>query len=94
MHPTSHVPSRHPRLQWRIVPSVPLPAAGYSSIRAIQAENDFSHGGDVGAHSECDSVYHDNSEHIVVLSTGLHRRVPLREDGPDHFHENGAERDG
>ncbi|KAK3419968.1 hypothetical protein EUGRSUZ_G00742, partial [Eucalyptus grandis] len=41
-----------------------------SSTRAILTNNDFSHGGDGGAPSQCDEQYHKNTERIIALSTG------------------------
>ncbi|GMP98805.1 hypothetical protein CsSME_00046547 [Camellia sinensis var. sinensis] len=41
-----------------------------SSTPAKLTNNDFSAGGDGGGPSECDGMYHSNSDPIVALSTG------------------------
>ncbi|CAI9105027.1 OLC1v1003856C1 [Oldenlandia corymbosa var. corymbosa] len=40
------------------------------STSAILTLNDFSAGGDGGGPSECDNMYHSNTERVVALSTG------------------------
>jgi hypothetical protein len=41
-----------------------------SSTDAQLTLNDFSEGGDGGAPSKCDEIYHDKTELVVALSTG------------------------
>ncbi|KAI4965083.1 hypothetical protein ZWY2020_022826 [Hordeum vulgare] len=52
---------------------------------AVLTVNGFSKGKDGGLPSECDGAYHDDSEMVVALSTGLvQRHVPLRPQHQDH----------
>uniref|UniRef100_A0A0E0P7U6 Uncharacterized protein n=1 Tax=Oryza rufipogon TaxID=4529 RepID=A0A0E0P7U6_ORYRU len=41
-----------------------------SSTDAVMTLNDFDAGGDGGGPSECDEMYHSNTELVVALSTG------------------------
>ncbi|CAM0951485.1 unnamed protein product [Alopecurus aequalis] len=59
-----------------------------SSTGAIMTLNDFDEGGDGGDPSECDGVFHSNTERVVALSTGWYsggsrcgRNIRIRANG-------------
>ncbi|XP_047052570.1 putative ripening-related protein 2 [Lolium rigidum] len=59
-----------------------------SSTRAVMTLNDFDEGGDGGDPSECDGVFHKNTERVVALSTGWYsgnsrcgRNIRIRANG-------------
>jgi hypothetical protein len=52
------------------------PPVNQGGTEAILTLNSFAQGGDGGSESECDQMYHENTELIVALSTGWLKSFP------------------
>ncbi|MQM10502.1 hypothetical protein Taro_043394, partial [Colocasia esculenta] len=63
---------QHPQVSRELISAYGCSSSVTSATRAILTNNDFSLGG--GGPSECNDMHHNNSECIVVLSTGWYSR--------------------